>query len=432
MIFARRALQSRLDELRTSLGDTTVNDLVSHLNRPDDHRLAWMWETVVLHALSKLGSLRHEFPLPSGTRPDVEFTGQSLSFIADVTAISDKGFDANNPYQEFSTLIEQAKTRLNLPPGGVDLHVLSRVNGGRRTLRLPKRENLQEFVQAAIEPRLRAQIQADNTVLHIVQDDEVAGFQVTIDPRRSPISTGRHAAYDVPAVRNRNPLYRALERKAEQLEGAQGLTGIIVGDADSQTLADRQPSWNEISAREIVSEFLKQYSSIGFVLLLSVREEAHSWPRIKPPERRVHSLLVARNGASATEPLVKFFEAMVEEMPKPATMPVNAALRAREAGYGWGHHGGYKMSRNRIKISARELMELLAGRVTIERINELHNRTGSDTSPEPNQMVNQFERQLHEGRLPKAISVIKTDENDSDDWIEFEFGDPDPSISPFR
>jgi hypothetical protein len=33
---------------------------------------------------------------------------------------------------------------------------------------------------------------------------------------------------------------------------------------------------------------------------------------------------------------------------------------------------------------------------------------------------------------PTKISIIKTDENHSDDWMEFEFGPPDPSITPFR
>ena len=89
------------------------------------------------------------------------------------------------------------------------------------------------------------------------------------------------------------------------------------------------------------------------------------------------------------------------------------------------------MSQKRIKISSRTLMELLAGRLTIEKINELHN--GGPKSPhKQSQMVIQFARHLDEGRLPNAITVLKTDQNDSDDWIEFAFDDPDPAISLLR
>ena len=59
--------------------------------------------------------------------------------------------------------------------------------------------------------------------------------------------------------------------------------------------------------------------------------------------------------------------------------------------------------------------------------------TASRSMPrQPNPVQTAFLRNLQQGRLPVMIAVIKTDENDADDWIEFEFGDPDPAISPLR
>ncbi|MDE8342919.1 MAG: hypothetical protein POG24_03775, partial [Acidocella sp.] len=66
MLFARRAIQRRLNELRGTLGNAVVDSLAARLNQPDNQRLAAMWEAVVLHALSKHGVLGHEAPLPSG------------------------------------------------------------------------------------------------------------------------------------------------------------------------------------------------------------------------------------------------------------------------------------------------------------------------------------------------------------------------------
>ena len=178
MIFTRRALQRRLDELRPLLGEVAVDGLASRLNRSDEHRLGAMWEVVILHALSKHGSLGHEVALPSGRRPDVDFGGPGLSFIADITATSDEGLHEKNPFDELSMLIEQLKDRLGLPIGGVDLCVRSREErtsrGSRTVLRLPDRGQLRDFVKAEIEPKLRAQLRAGDTVLRVDMDDDKA------------------------------------------------------------------------------------------------------------------------------------------------------------------------------------------------------------------------------------------------------------------
>ena len=395
-----------------------------------------MWEVVVLHGLSKQGALQNEVPLPCGRRPDVGFMVPELSFIADITAVSDEGLDEQNPYRDLSRLIEESKTRLNLPAGGVDLRVLSKTEwatrGSRTVLKLPERKRVREFVRSEIEPKLKEQILAGEAVLCISLEDETIGIRITIDPSKSPFSSGTYAAYDIPTIKDRNPLYNALKAKASQLRSAPGLTGVIVGDANTRMLAGGQMNWNEVTAQAIALEFLRQHSSIGFVLLLSVREGIRNRPGSVPPGRRIHAHLVTTGLTTTTQSLNALFEAMAAEMPKPVAMPVNAALRAREAGYSWGHHGGYQMSAKRIKISARVLVELLAGRRTIEETNALHDWIGPGAPRKPNQAINPFERHLRDGRLPTAISVIRTDENDSDDWIEFEFCDRDPAISPLR
>lgn len=88
------------------------------------------------------------------------------------------------------------------------------------------------------------------------------------------------------------------------------------------------------------------------------------------------------------------------------------------------------MSSKSVRISSRELMEILAGRRTVEELNTLHRWRAVDAPNDNNLMVNPFDRALKNGRLPSEITVIPTDEEDCDDWIEFKFGDPDPAISP--
>ncbi|MHB1301915.1 MAG: hypothetical protein ACYCZB_00365 [Acidiphilium sp.] len=396
----------------------------------------------MLHALSKHGIVGHEAPLLSGRRPDVHFTASNLSFIADVTTTSDVGLHEKNPYQEFCDLIGQMKNHLGLPVGGVDIRVSSREEessrGTRTVLRLPERKRLREFIASEIEPKLRAQLQSGAGVLRVEMDNEKAGFQITIDPSRSPNSTGQYLSYDVTTIKDRNPLYNALKAKVGQLRGATGLTGIIVGDADSSVLADRRDGGAEITMQAVAQEFLRQYSSIGFVLLLSVREEeVQHWSKINPPKRWLHKLLVARDGLIEGESLTTLFNSVVGELPKPAEMPINAAHQARSSSYGWGYHGNHEILFSpqtcvRIRISGRELMELIAGRRTSAQANDLHGWLDPENRPTSSRTENPFEAQLREGRLPTAISVNKTDEDDSDDWIEFQFGPSDPAITPFR
>jgi hypothetical protein len=150
MIYPRRALQRRLDELRDVLDGEAVDKLAERLNRVGKDRVAAMWKLVVLHGLSKCGPLQNEVALVSLRRPDILFEQGALRLTADVTAVSDEGLDNDNPYHELSQLIEAAKNKLKLPIGGLDLRVRSKhestKRGTRTVLLLPPRGKLQEFV----------------------------------------------------------------------------------------------------------------------------------------------------------------------------------------------------------------------------------------------------------------------------------------------
>ena len=86
------------------------------------------------------------------------------------------------------------------------------------------------------------------------------------------------------------------------------------------------------------------------------------------------------------------------------------------------------MTNNTFKISSRVLHELLAGRISSDRFMELH---GWDASQAGNGFrANLFRRALESGRMIKTIRVEPGGDKD-DDWLEFEFGAPDPAVSPF-
>jgi hypothetical protein len=269
--------------------------------------------------------------------------------------------------------------------------------------------------------------------LRIVIDDGDVGIDITIDPARSPYSSGGFAAYDVPKIKDRNPLYSALKAKAEQLRGADGLTGIIVGDGGCRALSSRSANWQEVSTRQIVDEFFRQFSSVDFVLLLSVREDRPGWVPYPPPKRQNGASLFVREGCNAHSELSALFNAVLEHFPKPAMMPLNGALRAREDDYDLGYHGGYSMSGSKVvRLGLREFTEIFAGLRSLQDNGAKSIKAAGQLPQELNPLQAIVLSNLMAGRLPESIEVIKTEEEDNDDWVEIRFGEIDPAIAPLR
>lgn len=435
MIYERRALQRRLNELRPTLGES-VDDLARRLNTPGKDRVAAMWETAVFHALAKCGALESEASLPTGRKPDVQLTIGELQITADITAVSDDGLDDQNPFQELLWQIEAAKTKLGLPIGGLDLQVLHKVErsrrGSRTVLRLPNRNALPEFVRTKISPLIRDGISAKTFPLHIAIENEDVGIDITIDPSLTPTNTGSYAAYSTPQIRDQNPLYNALKAKAGQLRGAQGTKGIFVGDAGCDSLSFSVFNRDAVSPADIVKEFFRQYSSIDFVVLMTVAEKLSPLMYHQAPDLTNEISLFVRDGCTVEQELHTLVKGMAEHLPQPGMSPVNGSHRAREAGYSLGFHGGFEMSGDTVRMSLREFTEVLAGLRTL-------GDEGSKVVPAPpelgsrrNPVQSVISANLDRGRLPTALNVVKGGEDEDDDWVEIAFGDLDPAISPLR
>jgi hypothetical protein len=368
-----------------------------------------MWEVVVLHALSKLGTLQHEVPLISGRKPDVNFIEGNLLITADIRVVSDESLHEKNPVQELSDLIEREKTRLGLAIGGLKLVVESNTKrlpqGSKVVLRIPEKKQLTAFVRGKVRPELKRQVKGGIRTPSFTVDDGTTLIHVHINPDESPYSTTSYATYDQPLVRDRNPLYNALHDKAKkQLRNAPGLVGVIVGDGDSRTLADPMSGSGAVTGRAIAEEFLRQHTSIHFVLLLSVRERQHSWFQVNDRERWLSAEVVYSKSSDPPPELESTFRRMMELLPKPVDMPINAARRAREQGFGLGHHGGYEVRGNRVKVSAREVLEVLAGRCTVSEINGKYDELSQGRSTGlPNSMPRLIELYLGQGRMPRSI-----------------------------
>jgi hypothetical protein len=123
---------------------------------------------------------------------------------------------------------------------------------------------------------------------------------------------------------------------------------------------------------------------------------------------------------------------MGQYLPEAERNPVNAGhlLAGPKPNEGVSFGGGYRMSVDEIKISARGLLELLSGRITQEQFFKSHSFVQVPT--ETKRPWNPFESLLSQGSLITEVSVERGEEESDDDWLTIKFGESDPAVSPFK
>ena len=85
-----------------------------------------------------------------------------------------------------------------------------------------------------------------------------------------------------------------------------------------------------------------------------------------------------------------------------------------------------------VRLGLREFTEIFAGLRTLQDNGAKYVDAARKLPQEPNHLQAIVLRNLMVGRLPESIEIIKTDEEDNDDWVEIRFGEIDPAIAPLR
>jgi hypothetical protein len=102
-IFSRRILQSLINENDKFLPKRKLSKLVGGLNRMHKElTLAYEWELILIYAFSKVGNVLYEENFGGNKNVDLYFSiidDPHLSFVADITTVSEEGLDKNNPYE---------------------------------------------------------------------------------------------------------------------------------------------------------------------------------------------------------------------------------------------------------------------------------------------------------------------------------------------
>lgn len=439
-IFARRDLQPCIDRLSKVLDTTQLSDLVKRLNTQDKSRLPAMWELVMLNALSRTGDLRHEVALPSGRKPDFEVTyrsatNETLVVVGDVVTVSDAGLEEQNPIRVLFEEGPRIARRVGLDP----CHLSYRVDGDwtgrhgdqRVKLQLPDKGRLIDLMNSPVKAWM-VSIQSQGLTKDTYKYDR-DGNKFTIEyDQKQQYHSGSYTSYNVAASLEKNPLYKALKAKRDQLDGAAAglIRLIIVCDGDCAVLGAGPLSTghSNYSAKQIASHFLNKSKAIDAVLLVTVDAVRTSFMSQTEYKLRfdlevAEKVVTGGVMSKKTKLLNQLLRQAAHQIPAPYQMPINAARRCRDSEVSRSQNGAYKMESNRFSISARGLLDLLSGAISSEKYH-------AEQPWEEGRIGNIFKIMKEQGRSISSVKIEPMKAAD-DDWITFEFGEPDPAASPF-
>ena len=435
-LFTRRAIQKSLDENADIVCTDDLRDWAQRLNTVTDDYVATEWEVILVRALARFGKVLHEPPL--GRRlVDVVFESfdGKLEFAADITAISDQPIHDKNPIDRFRDELSKRIRKARIVSGkfvfGVqeEQPVACRGTGRKRRLLLPLVKQFPALVFNAaydkyIETIRKNPQQPRN--YHVCQYSPPV--DVTIQYLPGPgtgVGSFSYGCYTSTTVKDDNPLFNALKAKAGQLRqsGYQGIRGVIVCDRGSRIFTEMS-NWSTYSMKEVVNEFFRQNKSVAFVVTIAIKSNSSMFGG------RVHDdfepkLFVRDQRDEWVSNLEHLIIQVVSSLPVVCQTPENAVNSLK-----WNQStkrtkpylGGWMVRGNEIRISARELLDLLAGRLDQKRFAQNHDIGGGK---------NIFSLYQSQGKMIKRAEVERRPEED-DDWVILEFSADDPAVSDFR
>lgn len=428
-IFTRRQLQLMLNELGPWLVPSKAVDLLKRLEHanpnqaiPAEFELALSW------AVRKTAQLEIDRPMGNRT-PDIYSPNllSSAPVSVDVAAISDAALSGEAFMRRAAKIVNRTCDQI-LEGASSHLHYAFQERSGyirddHGRARFDRRREITEFFR--MEPQLRTSLAEwlksglTKQPLRLTSKDidVVITWQEYVHPQLNTFCTMPSLAYDL----RENPLYKVLESKSLQLADApDGVhRGIFLGDAGCQLFnnIDRVDRVNHTySGRQVIEAFLADEETIDFVAVFSVRRaNAGSWDSSKDPRIWYLHLFEQKKSRDKLDldPLLH----LRDVLPAPYLSGYEARSWHEQGMFSPQARGQYlptSMSSGRqsmtVRISARALQELMAGRLTAEGF---ENWTVGRPNP--------FERYLALGWTISGVSFEPKHDHAEDDYLIFTF-----------
>lgn len=461
-IFGRRQTQLLIDETAAVITRRQIKKIVDELNAmPVTETLSPDWELLLLNAFSKIGRVEHEQTFGGNTKPDLFFQCRShpnVDFVADIRTVSDKGFKDANPFAVlFDELLNRVQERglrplsFSLEVGGNhresqrgqffidpedDTQAIQYKGGTKTRLKMPGQAR---FAEKIFNKEFEVFLSAVESAPHqtrgygVFSQSEDIDVKITYDPTQK-FAGGSHLEYRRINHLTQNALYQALEQKAAQVIDSQfnGTLGVIICDGGF-TPFHSFSHFSTHTVEQVIAYFFSNNPRIDFVLTFVLKKQSmQAGARIQ----FFTTLYSNTNFKAREDEFMTCLNEMLEFLPTPRVDAFNALNRVRviypnEGGYIAMQNEYYDKASRRMVISARILLELLAGRMSYEEFAERYGFVAVD--PFPAKAPNPFSLSLQNGALIRDVGFQKGGSEVDDDAVIIELSDEaDPAISPFR
>ena len=439
-IFARRRLQAMLNDLAPRGGDHKLGDLRARLeSKRVDQALPAEVELAVLWALTALGEFEIEPAWFGNSRPDAytEHLFEGVPCVVEITAVSDGRLSQDDDMRRVAARLCAVANQIRKGAGKHLYFQFDEEHGYTTTGFVRRRRVDKDFdpTDATLE-QLRTWLSSrgdGGEPLHLTQ----GRTHVVVSWRRHPQHTHSNFFSTMPAEAyslEDNPLHEALKAKARQLSSPdfQGLRCIIVADVGSRLLrltdyGMRSPG--TVTGKQIITHFLKETDgAVDVVVVLTAQRGDDS---LSSPERPVRW-----RAATLVHPAMQVKESgvtrMLASLPPPRFEGYQARSLHQQAAYRPDGRGWYvgtsiisKGSRMTFKVSARALLDLLAGHITQEQFQQ---STGLKDKPGSRNILS---HRLEQGDILSKVQIESGGLDEDDDWLVLEFTS-DPSAAPLR
>ncbi|QIR75023.1 hypothetical protein FA592_01825 [Sulfurospirillum diekertiae] len=434
-IFPRRVIQRILNENRDFLSPEQADNHVKKLNFQSNDSLDTIWEVVILNALSKIGQVSHEKEYDGSSKPDIYFKSKYIEpFVADITSISDDFYEKENPINYFRESLNTFFKSYGLTLKGINIdvdHIMVGDYGDTKLkLALPEKKDIPQFIKKEFFT-LRESIKNNpNKEYKIEINKDEIKISISFNPKEK-YTVENHASYKTPYSLTKNPLYNSLKKKSKQLRNSkyEGIMGVFICDGECNLINNNLNGANKFSQSDIIQEIFRNNTTLSFVIVLSLEEKRNLFDLKSTKFLKGEFYSNSKAKFKVTQTFCDELKKIENFFPIPETTPVNARSNLQhQKQKGLSYYGGFSMKNSELKISSRMVTELFAGILSFEKFDSDHKKMTKEGN---NKIKDFFLRQFREGRVIETISVEKCQDKD-DDWITFNYGFRDASISEYK
>lgn len=438
--FTRRRTQAMFNDLDPHLDNGKCSDLLQRLeNKRVGQVLPAEMELALLWGLLQLGEVEVEPEwFGNGRVPDAFserlFPGNSA--IVEIAAISDARLAQEDEMRRTASELCKAA---NAKRRGSGHHLFFQFGvdsgfgpeGQFRTRKVDPKFSVTDDITEQLAVWLKTPSDMPYAPIRI----QTGKTDLTITWSKHKLSQHSNFFSSVPAEAyslTNNPLHTTLKAKADQLksESFNGIKCLLLADAGSTLLRHLDQEMRGLGAysgQQIIQHFLmKSGCNLDVVCVFSSHRNTNSWSFPEKPLMWNVRVFV-RPGIHVSDSGLKQLAAV---LPRPRFEGYQARSLQQQDSYstnvrGWylGTHistGEVKMT---ITMSARALLDLLAGRLSQDHFNDMIDMKGG-----PNR-TNFFKLCLERGEVMSNIRIESGGLDEDDDRLIIEFS-KDPSVSP--